>query len=118
MGQQASEALKQFVETGRGDLLTETRQASVFDEFLLPPISNGGGRSESQFFVDGNHNRVSLITRITPSPDWFIGMDSFQVQMRGQYIEGAPQSFLPESQFANSPVITRSSAWEAAGWTA
>lgn len=79
VGHLASAAVKQFVETSRGDLLTETRQSSVFDEFVLPPINSGAGRSESQFFVDGNHSRVSLITRITPSPDWFVGMNSFQV---------------------------------------
>lgn len=82
MGQKASAPVKQFVETSRSELLTQTKQASVFDEFVLAPINSGSGRSESQFFVDGNHSRVSLITRITPSPDWFIGMDSFQVGIR------------------------------------
>lgn len=50
-----------------------------FDEFNLPAILSGEGRSETKFFVDSNHSLVSLITRIVPSPDWFIGIDSFQV---------------------------------------
>lgn len=60
--------------------MTETRHSAVFDEFVLPAVNSGTGRSESQFFVDGNHSRVSLITRIAPSPDWFVGVDSFQVR--------------------------------------
>lgn len=51
----------------------------IFDDFTLPPITIGSGRSESKFFVDGNHSHVSLMTKILPSPDWFIGVDSFQV---------------------------------------
>lgn len=54
-------------------------ERSVFDEFNLPAITTGAGRSEAKFFVDSNHSLVSLMTRIVPSPDWFIGVDSFQV---------------------------------------
>lgn len=71
--------MKQFVETGRSDLLTDGLEESVFDAFTLPAIGSGSGRSEGKFFVDANHSAVSLITRIVPSPDWFIGIDSFSV---------------------------------------
>lgn len=56
-------------------------ERSVFDEFNLPAITTGAGRSEAKFFVDSNHSLVSLMTRIVPSPDWFIGVDSFQVSV-------------------------------------
>lgn len=79
MGHQASPVVKQFVETGHSDMLGLTGNASVLDEFSLPPINSGSGSSEAQCFVDGNHSRVSLVTRIVPSPDWFIGIDSLQV---------------------------------------
>lgn len=81
LGKPASAALKDFVETGRCDGLDHQRgdDEIVFDEFTLPPIASGGGRSEAKFFLDGNHSMVSLATRIVPSPDWFIGLDSFQV---------------------------------------
>lgn len=82
MGHPASAAVKQFVETSRSDLLTEARHSAVLDTFVLPPINSGAGRSESQFFVDGNHSRVSLVTRVVPSPDWFVGLDSFQVRRK------------------------------------
>lgn len=54
-------------------------ERSVFDEFNIPAVLTGDGRQETKFFVDSNHSLVSLITRIVPSPDWFIGVDSFQV---------------------------------------
>lgn len=70
-----------FAETGRTDALEtqSSKDGSVYDEFSIPAVTSGGGRSEAKFFVDGNHTLISLVTRIVPSPDWFIGIDSFQV---------------------------------------
>lgn len=85
LGQPASPALKTFAETGRSDGL-EQRSAdvggsnSVLDEFLVPAIATGADRSEGRIFMDSNHTLVSLVTRIVPSPDWFVGVDSFQVR--------------------------------------
>lgn len=83
LGKQASTGMKAFAETGRADGLDQrsgnAEGGSVFDEFVLPAILSGGGRSEGKIFVDSNHTMVSLVTRIVPSPDWFIGVDSFQV---------------------------------------
>ncbi|KNC27499.1 hypothetical protein FF38_12335 [Lucilia cuprina] len=62
-------------------------ERSVFDEFNLPAITTGAGRSEAKFFVDSNHSLVSLMTRIVPSPDWFIGVDSFQLCVGGSWID-------------------------------
>jgi hypothetical protein len=52
--------VKAFAETGRTDVLEEQSQGEggVYDEFNAPPISTGGGRTEAEFFVDGNHSRV------------------------------------------------------------
>lgn len=96
LGQPASVALKQFVETGRSDGLEQRSSAeshanagersgsssrNVFDEFQLPAIQGGAGRSEGRIFMDSNHTLVSLVTRIVPSPDWFVGVDSFEVRL-------------------------------------
>ncbi|XP_055853682.1 spondin-1 [Episyrphus balteatus] len=62
-------------------------QRSVFDEFVVSAITTGAGRSEAKFFVDSNHSLVSLMTRIVPSPDWFIGVDSFQLCVGGSWID-------------------------------
>ena len=60
MGQTASDGLKVFAESGRSDTLDAQSQGEggVYDEFNAPPITLGEGRSEAEFFVDGNHSRV------------------------------------------------------------
>ena len=83
IGEKASAGVKAFVETGRADLLEEVNKQNatkMYDEFSLPAILSGSGNTNGNVFVDGNHSRISLITRIVPSPDWFIGVDSFEVK--------------------------------------
>ncbi|XP_017769505.1 PREDICTED: spondin-2 [Nicrophorus vespilloides] len=89
LGQQSSNGVKAFAETGRSDLLEEQSQGEggIYDEFNAPPITAGVGRTEAEFFVDGNHSRVSLISRIVPSPDWFIGIDSFDLCVNGNWLD-------------------------------
>ncbi|XP_017476627.1 PREDICTED: uncharacterized protein LOC108366675, partial [Rhagoletis zephyria] len=62
-------------------------ERSVFDEFNIPAVLTGDGRQETKFFVDSNHSLLSLMTRIVPSPDWFIGVDSFQLCVGGSWID-------------------------------
>lgn len=89
LGTRASSGVKTFAETGRTDVLEEQTQGEggVYDEFNAPPISTGAGRTEAEFFVDGNHSRVSLMSRIVPSPDWFIGIDSFDLCVNGNWLD-------------------------------
>lgn len=64
LGQRASEGLKVFAEDGRSDALDAQSQGEggVYDEFNAPPITSGEGRTEAEFFVDGNHSRVYCCT--------------------------------------------------------
>lgn len=57
----SSAGVKAFAETGRSDLMEGQSQGDggVYDEFNAPPINVGVGRTEAEFFVDGNHSRVS-----------------------------------------------------------
>lgn len=89
LGTKSSAGIKQFAETGRSDILEEQSQGEggIYDEFNAPPISQGVGRTEAEFFVDGNHSRVSLMSRIIPSPDWFIGIDSFDLCVNGNWLD-------------------------------
>ncbi|XP_054260849.1 spondin-2 isoform X2 [Macrosteles quadrilineatus] len=86
LSQKASPGVKAFSETGRSDLL-EAPGPGVFDEFVAPAIPSGAGRTEAQFFLDGNNSRVSLMSRIIPSPDWFIGIDSFDLCVDGNWLD-------------------------------
>ncbi|XP_050324167.1 spondin-1 [Bactrocera neohumeralis] len=71
----------------RGGAGAGAGERSVFDEFNIPAVLVGDGRQETKFFVDSNHSMVSLMTRIVPSPDWFIGVDSFQLCVGGSWID-------------------------------
>lgn len=88
-GEVASPALKSFAETGRSDLIDQGAQADhgVLDAFNTPPINQGVGVVRAQFFVDGNHSRVSLVSKIVPSPDWFVGVDSFDLCEDGNWVD-------------------------------
>ncbi|XP_050690643.1 spondin-1-like isoform X4 [Eriocheir sinensis] len=88
-GEPASPALKSFAETGRSDLIDQGAQAEngVLDAFNTPPITQGVGVVTAQFFVDGNHSRVSLVSKIVPSPDWFVGVDSFDLCEDGNWVD-------------------------------
>ncbi|CAG9772881.1 unnamed protein product [Ceutorhynchus assimilis] len=89
LGKKSSAGVKSFAETGRSDILEQQSQGEggIYDEFNAPPINSGVGRTEAEFFVDGNHSRVSLMSRIVPSPDWFIGIDSFDLCVNGNWLD-------------------------------
>lgn len=88
-GEVADTAIKSFSETGRSDLIEQNAQLEegVLDTFITPPISQGVGVTHSQVFVDGNHSRISLISKIVPSPDWFVGVDSFELCEDGNWVD-------------------------------
>lgn len=89
IGQLANPAVKSFAETGKTEALDEQSQGGdgIFDEFSAPAITSGSGRTETEFFVDGNHSHVSIVSRLVPSPDWFIGLDSFNLCVDGNWVD-------------------------------
>lgn len=79
----ASPAIQAFAESAHARTLQEelARQNSIiYDEFHMAKIPKGAGSTQGTFFVDGRHHKVSFITKIIPSPDWFIGLDSYDVR--------------------------------------
>lgn len=70
--------MKMFAETGQtGDLEHESTNGEF--DFTASAILSGSGYNEANIFVDANHTLVSFVTKITPSPDWFVGIDSLKV---------------------------------------
>lgn len=70
-----------FAETGQTNDLELESTNGAFD-FISSAILSGSGHSETNIFADANHTLVSFATKITPSPDWFIGVDSLKVIFR------------------------------------
>lgn len=56
LGRKVSSPVRQLAESGRSDALGSG--SGTFDVFGAPAIGQGAGRTEGQFFVDGNHSRV------------------------------------------------------------
>lgn len=66
----------------RGDLEEihkEINKENIFDELIIPRLDDPSKKIESRFFVSSNHSLFSIVTKLVPSPDWIIGIDSLQV---------------------------------------
>lgn len=88
LGSTISDGVRQFVETGSTDKLEiETSTMTFLDAVLAPPITTGVGESNTTIFVDTNHTKISLMTKIVPSPDWFIGLDSLDLCSQGSFVD-------------------------------
>jgi len=105
VGSIVSEGVREFAETGATDTLEkevakdtiekETVGNNFLDAIIAPPIEQGVGETSTNVFVDTNHTKVSVMTKIVPSPDWFIGLDSVDLCKEGAFtqqiiIEGFP----------------------------
>jgi len=60
-GTPASEGVRMFAKTGRSDKMDDGGggEDAVLDTFVAPSVATGASRTQAQFFVDGNHSRVS-----------------------------------------------------------
>lgn len=83
IGKVASSGMKLFAETGQTNTL-ECEPSNGALDFTASAIFSGRGSTEASIFVDANHTLVSFVTKITPSPDWFIGIDSLKVTIQRQ----------------------------------
>jgi hypothetical protein len=80
MGQTASAGMESFCLTGTIENIdNEVSSDKVFDKFVIPKLENSVEKTESLAFFSSNYSYISLITKLNPSPDWFIGIQSFQV---------------------------------------
>ncbi|KAH6948524.1 hypothetical protein HPB50_024961 [Hyalomma asiaticum] len=87
-GHLASEGLRQFAEHGHvGRLSSQLAQGfgGVLDVFHGPAIGKGSGASNAAFFADARHSRVSAMSRLVPSPDWFVGVDGLELCEGGRW---------------------------------
>jgi len=87
-GSSVSDGVRMFVEKGDSDILEEESANKTFlDIVIAPPIQEGEGKTEALVFVDGNNTKVSFLTAIVPSPDWFVGLESVDLCPAGQWLD-------------------------------
>lgn len=80
----ASVGLKEFCEsTDTNEWENEEISGDfIFDEFVIPKLGNPLDKIESRLFVQSNYSLISMVTKLIPSPDWFIGIDALQVSKK------------------------------------
>ncbi|KAL3192861.1 hypothetical protein MRX96_058383 [Rhipicephalus microplus] len=57
----------------------------VLDVFHGPAIAKGSGASSAAFFADARHSKVTAMSRLVPSPDWFVGVDGVELCEGGHW---------------------------------
>jgi len=97
VGSIVSEGVREFAEKGATDTLEKevakdrankkNATEDLLDVILAPPIEQGVGNCSTNIFVDTNHTMVSVMTKIVPSPDWFIGLDSVDLCREGAFTQ-------------------------------
>nr|XP_012136222.1 PREDICTED: uncharacterized protein LOC100877354 isoform X2 [Megachile rotundata] len=88
LGERLSTGVRLYVETGRTDGLdADGDSPNSLHSFTGPPVPQGEGSSIARAFLDGNHTLISIMARINPSPDWFVGVDSFQLCVEGNWVD-------------------------------
>jgi len=96
LGEPVSPGVKQFAETGLTDVLErETVNKTFLDAVLAPPIPVGEGETNTTIFVDTSHTKISVMTKLVPSPDWFIGLDSLELCSQGSFVESVTTEAFP-----------------------
>lgn len=81
IGELASAGLQDFCTTGVSNDFDNELNDSVFDEFSIPKLLNPELKVESRLFVNSNFTFASLVTKLMPSPDWLIGLQSLNVSV-------------------------------------
>ena len=84
LGQVASAAFKGYVELGDADALATALTTGVDGMEVTTMIFPGGSTGPTtadalSVNVTPTNTRITFIARLSPSPDWFVGVDSFNV---------------------------------------
>ncbi|KAM6448234.1 spondin-2 isoform 1-T2 [Liasis olivaceus] len=81
----ASNGMRDFVERGEPWALMKEIEAagekmqSIYGIFSASAVATGTGQTSTVFEVDARHPLVSTAVRIVPSPDWFVGIENFNL---------------------------------------
>lgn len=109
----ASPAVKSFAEEGfAADFDTESQgENGIYDVFTLPAIYKGVGDSRGGIFLDGMHPLVSLMVKIIPSPDWFVGISGLNLCSKGKWRRKAVFKLFPVDAGTDKGMTFTSPNW-------
>ncbi|MCH9697388.1 MAG: spondin domain-containing protein [Gammaproteobacteria bacterium] len=113
-GRLASEGIEQMAELGATGVLSDEVSALIEAaqaEFILSGSGIGlsPGFTSFEFDITQAFPLVSLVSMIAPSPDWFIGINSFNLRQNGQWIEQTSVELFPYDSGTDSGLTFTSS---------
>ena len=88
----ATQGIENMAETGSKTALTNEVQAAITAGDAGTVISGGGinpspGSVSVTFTVTPEFSRVTVVSMIAPSPDWFVGVSSLPLLVDGQWVD-------------------------------
>jgi hypothetical protein len=91
-GALASQGIKDMAERGLTAPLATEVQAAIGAGHAGVVIQGGGvavspGVANASFSISQAFSRVSLVTMVAPSPDWFVGVESLRLFVDGEWVE-------------------------------
>lgn len=107
VGKLATNELIEFCKSAKSESWEneENNEDQIFDEFIISKLDNPIDKVEARLFVQSNYSSISMVTKLIPSPDWFIGIESLQVSKRIQLIRDSNKSCHPSIQINDKFII-------------
>ncbi|CAH0719864.1 unnamed protein product, partial [Brenthis ino] len=114
VGEVARQSVRNFAEFGKFDEIVEEGEEDmrIYDQFSAPSVGDGTGETGNMVFVDGDHSLISVISRIIPSPDWFVGVDSLDLCIDSSWVEEITLELEPLDAGAASGLTFTAPRWE------
>ncbi|XP_050678069.1 spondin-2-like [Leptidea sinapis] len=114
VGDVAKESLRAFAQYGKLDSLIAEGDddPQVYDHFSAPPVGQGVGQSSNMVFLDEGHTMISVVCRLIPSPDWFIGVDRVDLCVDSSWVEELTLDLEPLDAGAASGLTFTAPRWE------
>lgn len=88
-GDLASPGLKSVAETGATELFRDEVNAAIAngnaESVIMAPGINSPGSIQTDFDVSLGYPRITVVTMIAPSPDWFVGVNGLNLFENGSW---------------------------------
>lgn len=88
-GSTASAGIEQIAETGATSLLRSEINAAISSGTAHELVTGGGidspGQTTTTFEATSSMHRLTLVTMIAPSPDWFVGTHGLELFENGEW---------------------------------
>ena len=102
VGEVASAGLKELAETGGASALEIELEAENEEDdvnYIVSSLSTSGGPTQSQSIevtIDPEKTSITVLSALSPSPDWFVGLDSFSlISGPNSLVQTSTQTLVP-----------------------